>query len=102
MEETNASQAAVRKRSLRVGTSVLVIGFAHSSPVNAGCPLRMSTIQLLRAFVSQRLTAAVEEIIGAFERTISEYEEEIDRQRRLLEAGRQPGIGAALNNQTGL
>ncbi|XP_039972433.1 zinc finger protein 771-like [Xiphias gladius] len=61
----------------------------------------MSTIQLLRAFVSQRLTAAVEEIIGAFERTISEYEEEIDRQRRLLEAGRQPGIGAALNNQTG-
>ncbi|XP_026163872.1 zinc finger protein 69 homolog [Mastacembelus armatus] len=45
----------------------------------------MSTIQLLRAFVNQRLTVAVEEIIGMFERTITEYEEEIDRHRRLLD-----------------
>uniref|UniRef100_A0A3B4YFY8 Zinc finger protein 135-like n=1 Tax=Seriola lalandi dorsalis TaxID=1841481 RepID=A0A3B4YFY8_SERLL len=53
----------------------------------------MSTIQLLRAFVNQRLTVAVEEIIGLFERTITEYEEEIDRQRRLLGAeGRHPRL----------
>ncbi|XP_071369040.1 uncharacterized protein, partial [Centroberyx affinis] len=44
----------------------------------------MSTIQILRAFVNQRLTAAVEEIFGLLERTITDYEEEIDRQRRLL------------------
>ncbi|XP_023280403.1 zinc finger protein 135-like isoform X1 [Seriola lalandi dorsalis] len=65
----------------------------------------MSTIQLLRAFVNQRLTVAVEEIIGLFERTITEYEEEIDRQRRLLGAeGRQyePDIRAAIDHQTGV
>ncbi|XP_042351989.1 gastrula zinc finger protein XlCGF52.1-like [Plectropomus leopardus] len=45
----------------------------------------MSTIQTLRAFVNQRLTAAVEEIFGLLEKTISNYEEEIGRQRRLLE-----------------
>ncbi|XP_018534070.2 zinc finger protein 32 [Lates calcarifer] len=45
----------------------------------------MSTIQTLRAFVNQRLTAAVEEIFVLLETTISNYEEEIDRQRRLLE-----------------
>ncbi|KAM7402805.1 hypothetical protein PAMP_018016 [Pampus punctatissimus] len=52
----------------------------------------MSTIQLLRSFVNQRLTVAVEEIIGMFERTISEYEEELDRQRRLLGAEQLPSI----------
>ncbi|XP_045914811.1 zinc finger protein 260-like isoform X3 [Micropterus dolomieu] len=42
-------------------------------------------VQTLRAFVNQRLCAAAEEIFGLFERTISEYEEEIDRQRSLLQ-----------------
>ncbi|XP_018523021.2 zinc finger protein 235 [Lates calcarifer] len=62
----------------------------------------MSTIQLLRAFVNQRLTVAVEEIIGAFERTLTEYEEEIERQRRLLGAENHSGIRIALNNHTGV
>ncbi|XP_070702210.1 transcriptional repressor RHIT-like [Pempheris klunzingeri] len=44
----------------------------------------MSRVQMLREFVNQRLTAAAEEIFGLFERTIAEYEEELDRQRRLL------------------
>lgn len=49
----------------------------------------MSKVQRLRAFVKQRLSAAAEEILGLFESTIAEYEEEIVRQRRLLqEAGR--------------
>ncbi|KAM3858868.1 zinc finger X-chromosomal protein-like [Diretmus argenteus] len=34
----------------------------------------MPTIQMLRALVNQRLTAAVEEIFGLFETTIAEYE----------------------------
>ena len=44
----------------------------------------MSAVPSLREFVNERLTAAAEEILGVFERTIVEYEEEIDRQRRLL------------------
>lgn len=51
--------------------------------------MKMSKVQMLRAFVSQRLAAAAEEIFGLFERTIAEYEEEIGRQRSLLqEAGK--------------
>ncbi|KAK9526599.1 hypothetical protein VZT92_015288 [Zoarces viviparus] len=53
----------------------------------------MSKVQMLRCFVNQRLTAAAEEIFGVFERTIAEYEEElsrskeeIERQRKLLDA----------------
>ncbi|KAF3706895.1 Gastrula zinc finger protein XlCGF57.1 [Channa argus] len=37
----------------------------------------MSRLQSLKAFVNQRLNAAVEEIFGHFERTITEYEEEL-------------------------
>ncbi|XP_056152236.1 involucrin-like [Lampris incognitus] len=44
----------------------------------------MSRLQILRLVVQQRLTAAAEEIFGVFEKAIEEYEEEIDRQRRLV------------------
>ncbi|XP_035851671.1 uncharacterized protein LOC116040300 [Sander lucioperca] len=53
----------------------------------------MSNVQMLRALVKQRLTAAAEEIFGLFERTIVEYEEELcrskeenKRQRELLDS----------------
>ncbi|XP_051246739.1 uncharacterized protein LOC127358005 [Dicentrarchus labrax] len=53
----------------------------------------MCKVQMLRALVKQRLTAAAEEIFGLFERTIAEYEEELcrskeenERQRKLLDA----------------
>ncbi|XP_078126164.1 uncharacterized protein LOC144530457 [Sander vitreus] len=53
----------------------------------------MSKVQMLRASVKQRLTAAAEEIFVLFERTIAEYEEERcrskeenERQRELLDA----------------
>ncbi|XP_078020009.1 uncharacterized protein LOC117245847 isoform X4 [Epinephelus lanceolatus] len=53
----------------------------------------MSKVQMLRALVKQRLTAAAEEIFGLFERTIAEYEEELcrskeenERQRKRLDA----------------
>ncbi|XP_071378224.1 zinc finger and SCAN domain-containing protein 12-like isoform X2 [Centroberyx affinis] len=59
----------------------------------------MSKVQKLRALVNQRLTAAAEEIFGLFERTIAEYEEEasrskeeIDRQRKLLDAVLNPEV----------
>ncbi|XP_074468517.1 uncharacterized protein LOC141753817 [Sebastes fasciatus] len=53
----------------------------------------MCKVQMLRALVKQRLTAAAEEICGLFERTIAEYEEELsrskeenERQQKLLDA----------------
>ncbi|XP_070840645.1 zinc finger protein 530-like [Chaetodon trifascialis] len=52
----------------------------------------MSKVQTLRAFVEQRLTAAAEEIIELFERTIAEYEEELCGQRKLLDAVFQPEV----------
>ena len=52
----------------------------------------MSTIQTLRAFFNQRLAAAMEEIFGLLETTISDYEEEIYRQRRLLEDVIKPDV----------
>ncbi|XP_075342202.1 uncharacterized protein LOC142400851 [Odontesthes bonariensis] len=52
----------------------------------------MSSVQHLREFISQRLTAAAEEIFSEFEKTIVRYEEEIDRQRRLLDVTWKPGI----------
>ncbi|KAF3698552.1 hypothetical protein EXN66_Car014239 [Channa argus] len=45
----------------------------------------MSSVQYLREFISERLTAAAEEIFELFEKTIIEYQEEIERQRRLRE-----------------
>ncbi|XP_049457403.1 gastrula zinc finger protein XlCGF57.1-like [Epinephelus fuscoguttatus] len=53
----------------------------------------MSKVQMLRAFVNQRLAAAAEEIFELFETTIAEYEEKLEfsskenhRQRKLLDA----------------
>ncbi|XP_075960697.1 uncharacterized protein LOC142964313 [Anarhichas minor] len=52
----------------------------------------MSSVEYLREFVNERLSAAAEEIFGVFEKTIVEYEEEIDRQRRLLDIAWKPVI----------
>ncbi|XP_073321937.1 uncharacterized protein [Pagrus major] len=52
----------------------------------------MSSAESLREFVNQRLTAAAEEIFRVFNKTIVEYEEEIDRQRRLLDIILKPEI----------
>jgi len=40
-------------------------------------------MQSLRVFLSERLTAAAEEICGAVENTIAEYKEEISRSKDL-------------------
>ncbi|KAJ8007816.1 hypothetical protein DPEC_G00098130 [Dallia pectoralis] len=44
----------------------------------------MSKLQLLRVFLSDRLTAAAVEIFGAVEKTVAEYQEENEQLRRLL------------------
>ncbi|XP_060892858.1 uncharacterized protein LOC132973407 [Labrus mixtus] len=52
----------------------------------------MCSAESLREFINQRLTAAAEDIFVVFKRTIVEYEEEIDRQRRLLDIVWKPHI----------
>ncbi|KAM9321805.1 uncharacterized protein KZ484_021871 isoform 2-T2 [Pholidichthys leucotaenia] len=52
----------------------------------------MSVLNNLRDFVRERLTAAAEEILSQFEKTIIQYEEVIDNQRRLLENSWSPRI----------
>ncbi|KAM4579466.1 uncharacterized protein V3H82_008683 [Fundulus diaphanus] len=52
----------------------------------------MSSSQSLREFIRERLTAAAEEIFSEFDKTIVHYEEELDRQRRLLEICCKPQI----------
>ncbi|XP_036953006.1 gastrula zinc finger protein XlCGF8.2DB-like isoform X3 [Acanthopagrus latus] len=52
----------------------------------------MSSVQGLRKFVNERLTAATEEILEVFEKTVKVYEEEINRQRKLLDTLLKPEI----------
>lgn len=59
----------------------------------------MSSIQLLRVLVNERLSAAAEEIFEAVKKTIAGYEEEIllskreiRRQRRMLQTVIKPEI----------
>ncbi|XP_042277373.1 zinc finger protein 480-like [Thunnus maccoyii] len=52
----------------------------------------MSSVECLREFINERLTAAAEEIFGVFQKTIVNYEEEINRQRRLLDIIWKPEI----------
>ncbi|XP_041852048.1 zinc finger protein 180-like isoform X1 [Melanotaenia boesemani] len=52
----------------------------------------MSPVQHLREFIRERLTAAAEEIFTEVEKNIVQYQEEIDRQRKLLETNWRPRI----------
>lgn len=52
----------------------------------------MSSAECLRDLINERLTAAAEEIFRAFLQTVSQYEEQIDRQRRLLEVVLKPQV----------
>ncbi|XP_068579542.1 uncharacterized protein [Cebidichthys violaceus] len=52
----------------------------------------MSLVPFLRQFFNERLTTAAEEIFEVLKKTIVEYEEEIDRQRRLLNIVLKPEV----------
>lgn len=56
----------------------------------------MFHVQKLRAFASQRLNEALEEILEAFEKTIVKYEEEAALNREVI--SRQHALLCALNN----
>lgn len=59
----------------------------------------MPSVQCFRQFLNERLTTAAEEIFTVFEKTIAEYEEEINRQRKLLEIVLKPELNV---NKIGL
>ncbi|XP_053726798.1 zinc finger protein 8-like [Synchiropus splendidus] len=63
----------------------LELHFSPESPTG-------SSVQNLRRFVSDRLAAAAQEILGMFEQTITALEQEVDRQRRLLDVVRRPVV----------
>lgn len=52
----------------------------------------MSAVERLRTSISDRLSTAVEEILGVCEQTMVVYEEKLDRQRRLLDILLKPRI----------
>ncbi|XP_034547132.1 uncharacterized protein LOC117818384 isoform X2 [Notolabrus celidotus] len=52
----------------------------------------MSSVESWKEFINERLTAVVEDIFGVFIKTLVEYEEEIERQRRLLDTFKKPVI----------
>ncbi|KAL4007658.1 hypothetical protein ACER0C_001510 [Sarotherodon galilaeus] len=52
----------------------------------------MSSVQYLREFIKERLTAVGEEIFSEVQKTIVQYEEKINRQHRLLDISRKPDI----------
>ncbi|XP_029284285.1 gastrula zinc finger protein xFG20-1-like [Cottoperca gobio] len=71
----------------------------EEKPFSCRHSVKMCKVQMLRALVKQRLTAAAEEIFVLFERTIAEYEEELcrskeenERQRKLLDAVLKPQL----------
>ncbi|XP_029974988.1 uncharacterized protein LOC115408397 isoform X3 [Salarias fasciatus] len=55
----------------------------------------MSAAQALKKLICERLTAAAEEIFTVFEQTIIQYEEEIDRQRKLLQVKQEANLPGA-------
>lgn len=52
----------------------------------------MFSAELMKQFVSNKLAAAAEEIFTVFHNAIVEYEEELDRQRQLLELAWKPVV----------
>lgn len=52
----------------------------------------MSSVEHLKQFISEKLAAAAEEIFAVFHNTIVEYEEELDRHRKLMELAWKPEL----------
>ncbi|XP_076610720.1 uncharacterized protein LOC143335305 [Chaetodon auriga] len=93
------SHKCVGESSRRSDTALVGDRLMESKQRFDGVFVKMAKVQMLRALVRQRLTAAAEEIFGLFERTIAEYEEELcrskeenERQRKLLDAVFQPRL----------
>ncbi|XP_039466289.1 uncharacterized protein LOC116315380 isoform X2 [Oreochromis aureus] len=79
----------LRGETQNIPTSVsllLMVVSIRPAPVETA----MSSVQYLREFIKERLTAVGEEIFSEVQKTIVRYEEEINRQHRLLDISRKP------------
>ncbi|XP_036949791.1 zinc finger protein 771-like isoform X1 [Acanthopagrus latus] len=85
----NTGERTVNTAHIRVSRQFLTECFWRESSCES---VKMSKVQTLRVVVKQRLTAAAEEIFELFERTIAEYEEELCRHRKLLDAVTEPQV----------
>ncbi|XP_033946740.1 zinc finger protein 135-like [Pseudochaenichthys georgianus] len=70
------------------------IGLAYfvSSYIHIFHTVEMAAVEKLRSVINERLAAAADEIFGVFAQALSAYEEEICRQRRLLDTVLKPQI----------
>lgn len=86
--------------SVVTGAETLLASLAVSSGYSAPASvpafgLNMSRVQKLRVFVSQRLNAALEDILAVFEKTIVKYEQEAALSQEVI--SRQHALLCALN-----
>ncbi|XP_047184207.1 uncharacterized protein LOC118301591 isoform X2 [Scophthalmus maximus] len=84
---------------LRVSVHERIIAAAEDFLLQAEEGEEAARVPALRALLTERLTAAAEEIVGLLEETVAEYEDrverserEICRQRRLLDAVLKPEV----------
>ncbi|XP_033946343.1 uncharacterized protein [Pseudochaenichthys georgianus] len=74
-------------REIKVGLAYFVSSYIHIFHT-----VEMAAVEKLRSVINERLAAAADEIFGVFAQALSAYEEEICRQRRLLDTVLKPQI----------
>ncbi|XP_034092644.1 zinc finger protein 3-like isoform X3 [Gymnodraco acuticeps] len=74
-------------RKIKVGLVYFVSSYIHIFHT-----VEMAAVEKLRSVINERLAAAADEIYGVFAQALSAYEEEICRQRRLLDTVLKPQI----------
>ncbi|XP_033946348.1 zinc finger protein 329-like [Pseudochaenichthys georgianus] len=70
----------------------LRLAYFVSSYIHIFHTVEMAAVEKLRSVINERLAAAADEIFGVFAQALSAYEEEICRQRRLLDTVLKPQI----------
>ncbi|XP_033973923.1 zinc finger protein 699-like [Trematomus bernacchii] len=74
-------------RKIKVGLAYFVSSYIHIFHT-----VEMAAVEKLRSVINERLAAAADEILEVFAQALSAYEEEICRQRRLLDTVLKPQI----------
>ncbi|KAL3062592.1 hypothetical protein OYC64_002406 [Pagothenia borchgrevinki] len=74
-------------RKIKVGLAYFVSSYIHIFHT-----VEMAAVEKLRSVINERLAVAANEIFGVFAQALSAYEEEICRQRRLLDSVLKPQI----------
>ncbi|XP_039466326.1 zinc finger protein 571-like isoform X2 [Oreochromis aureus] len=84
------TEVSIPSRQCGSDTNVCITSSMLVSIRPARVEAAMSSVQYLREFIKERLTAVCEEIFSEVQKTIVQYEEETNRQHRLLDISRKP------------